>query len=250
MGEHSIQANKLKTLLKLSLPPVAVGMVDTVPSDIEMFDGAVPAGCRFWQEATTRTFATSTSDHELCSIGVHTHNLSGCAPTQPAELRYALQAMSGLDYVRPEEVASIPVMEKPTKHVLYGPLVEFPVNPDVVLLFAHATQGLVLSEAVERVDSGAPPAMGRPACAVIPKVINTNRAAMSLGCCGARAYLDVMTDSVAMWAFPAGKLDKYCEALGILTRANDTLAMFHAMRRSDVELGKRPTVQESLRRLA
>ena len=34
------------------------------------------------------------------------------------------------------------------------------------------------------------PAMGRPACAVVPQAINSGQAALSLGCCGARAYLD------------------------------------------------------------
>ena len=33
-----------------------------------------------------------------------------------------------------------------------------------------------------------------------PHVVNTGQPALSLGCCGARAYLDVMTDDVALWA--------------------------------------------------
>ena len=115
--------------------------------------------------------------------------------------------MSGLDYVREEEVAAIPVLQREVKHVIYGPLADSRVDPEVVLLFANSQQGLVLSEAAGRVDKGVPPAMGRPACAVIPQVINHGYAAMSLGCCGARAYLDALTDSVSMWAFPGNKLD-------------------------------------------
>ena len=92
--------------------------------------------------------------------------------------------------------------------------------------------------------------MGRPACAVIPQVLNQGYAALSLGCCGARAYLDALSDSVAMWAFPGSKLDQYCEQIAVLARAYKTLTAFHARRREDVEAGQRPTVQESLRRLA
>ena len=33
----------------------------------------------------------------------------------------------------------------------------------------------------------------------------------ALGCCGARAYLDALTDDVALWALPAHCLDQYCE---------------------------------------
>ena len=82
----------------------------------------------------------------------------------------ALQAMSGLDYVRAEEIAALPVITREIKYVVYGPLAQFPLDPEVVLLFAHARQGLIISEAVARVDKGVPPAMGRPACAVIPQV--------------------------------------------------------------------------------
>jgi uncharacterized protein (DUF169 family) len=92
--------------------------------------------------------------------------------------------------------------------------------------------------------------MGRPACAVIPQVLNHGHAALSLGCCGARAYLDALSDSVAMWAFPGGKLDQYCEQIAVLARANKTLTAFHARRREDVESGQRPSVRQSLERFS
>jgi len=100
------------------------------------------------------------------------------------------------------------------------------------------------------VDNGAPPALGRPACAIVPQVINQGAAAISLGCCGARAYLDALSDDVALWAFPGSKLDHYCAEIVTLARANKTLTAFHARRREDVESGKRPTVRQSLERLS
>ena len=117
-------------------------------------------------------------------------------------------------------------------------------------MFAHAQHGLILSEAVARVDGGTPPAMGRPACAIVPHVLNQRRAAMSLGCCGARAYLDALTDDVALWALPAHCLDQYCEQIAAFADANRTLTVFHQRRRQDVESGQRPTVQQSLERLS
>ena len=243
------QANQLMTALELSLPPIAIAFCDVVPKDVPDFDGVVPAGCAFWQEAATHTFATSARDHELCSIGIHTHNMSETPASQPDELQASLQAMIGLDYVREEEVAAIPVMQREAKHALYGPFADFPVDPEVVFLFAHAQQGLIVSEATARVDGGVPPAMGRPACAVVPQVINHGHAAMSLGCCGARAYIDSLTDSVALWALPGSKLDQYCEQIEVLARGNKTLSTFHELRRKDVQSGERPTVKESLQRL-
>jgi uncharacterized protein (DUF169 family) len=250
MNGYQEQANQLRTSLGLSLPPIAVAFCDTVPPDVPSFDGVVPAGCRFWQEATTHVFATSAEDHQLCPIGVHTHNMSGASASQQDELKASLEAMTGLDYVREEEIAAIPVLQRQTKQALYGPLAEFPLVPEVVLLFAHAQQGLVLSEAIERVDGGVPPAMGRPACAVVPQVVNRGLAALSLGCCGARAYLEALSDDVALWALPGGKLDQYCDQIEVLAHANSVLSTFHERRGKDVASGKRPSVRESLQRLS
>jgi uncharacterized protein (DUF169 family) len=243
-------AEQLSAALQLALAPVAVSFPDAPPANVPRFDGIVPAGCAFWQQAASRTFITSAKDHALCSIGVHTHHLADPLPSHQAELADALKAMSDLDYVRPEEVAAIPVIKREVNYVMYGPLAEFPVESEIVLIFAHASQSLIISEAVARVDNGAPPAMGRPACAVIPQVLNRGDAALSLGCCGARAYLDALNDSVAMWALPGGKLEQYCAEITALARANQTLTTFHARRREDVEAGKQPTVRQSLERLS
>jgi uncharacterized protein (DUF169 family) len=88
--------------------------------------------------------------------------------------------------------------------------------------------------------------MGRPACAVVPQVVNTGRAAVSLGCCGARAYLDVLTDEMAIFAIPGANLQAYVERIDALAKANAVLANFHQLRRREVEDGQTPTVKQSL----
>ena len=123
-----VHAEQLVSSLELSLPPVAIAFCDVVPDDVPMFEGVVPAGCAFWSQATSRTFATAARDHALCAIGIHTHNLSGAAASQPDELHASLKAMMGLDYVREEEIPAIPVMPRPLAHALYGPLADFPVQ--------------------------------------------------------------------------------------------------------------------------
>jgi uncharacterized protein (DUF169 family) len=140
----------------------------------------------------------------------------------------------------------IPVLQSQSKFVVYAPLAQAAVSPDVVLLFVRADQMLILSEAVQQVENASAPAMGRPACAVVPQVVNTGRAAVSLGCCGARAYLDVLTHDTAIFAIPGAKLDTYVERIEALAKANTVLANFHQIRRRDVEAGKLPTVKESL----
>ena len=250
MSENAELAKNLISSLELALPPIAVTFSDVAPADVPSYDGIVPAGCVFWQQAATRTFVTTAKDHALCSIGTHTHHLAKPAPSHQTELTEALAAMSALDYVRAEEVSAIPVIEREVRHVVYGPLADCHLVPDVVLVFAHARQGLILSEAIARVDKGVPPALGRPACAVVPQAFNHGNAALSLGCCGARAYLDALTDAVALWALPGRKLAGYCSEIATLARANKTLTTFHTRRREDVEAGKQPTVRQSLERLS
>ena len=144
----------------------------------------------------------------------------------------------------------IPVLKARFSHVVYGPLAAIPLAPDVVLLFGKADQMLILSEASQQVEAGLPPAMGRPACAIVPQAMNTTRAALSLGCCGARAYLDALTDDVALWAIPGSKLDVYAERIAALAKANAILTTFHQVRREDVEDGQSPTIKESLAAMA
>lgn len=241
-------AHTLASCLALQQQPVAISFSDSVPPGVAKHQGRVPAGCRFWQDGASSAFATQAADHDLCSIGVYTHHLQPSVATQ-TDLRDALRVFSDLGYVREEDLPLIPILEQRPEYVMYGPLAETSLPPDVVLLFVNANQTLILAEATEQVEAQAAPAMGRPACAVVPAVMNSGRAALSLGCCGARAYLDVMTDDVAVFAIPGAKLEAYTARIQALAQANAALARFHERRRHDVEAGESPSVSESLERM-
>lgn len=238
-------SRSLMESLQLSQPPIAVSFADAVPDGVKLFDGAVPAGCRFWQEAAQDAFATTAHSHDLCSIGIYTHNLD-MNPAQQQDLGDALKVFADLGYVRAEDIPQIPVLASKPKVVVYSPLESAPLPPDVVLLFVKADQTLILSEASQQIEGGSPPAMGRPACAIVPQAVNTGRTAVSLGCCGARAYLDILTPDVALYAIPGSILEAFAERVSALAKANAVLSSFHTIRRRDVEAGKHPTVQESL----
>jgi len=245
MNQYSTVSEVLTDSLSLRQPPVAICFTESIPSGLNKFGGRVPGGCRFWEDAATAAFATSAVDHSLCAIGVYTHNLQP-SPGQQLDLTDALKVFSQLGYVRDEDVASIPVLQPQPQYVVYSPLAETPLPPDVIILFVNANQTLILSEATQQVESQTPPAMGRPACAVVPQVMNTGRAALSLGCCGARAYLDNLTDDVAVFAIPGAKLDSYAQRIHTLAKANSVLLKFHQIRRRDIGAGHTPTVNESL----
>jgi len=245
MPTNSEIAQRLTSALALNQPPVAVSMVENVPAGVAAWSGAIPAGCRFWQEAGARVFATSPADHANCSIGQYTHNLD-MSDAGKADLGDALKVLADLTYVRPEDLAMLPVLAQKPKHVVYGPLAQTPCEPDVVLLFVRADQTLILSEASQQIENGLPPAMGRPACAIVPQARNSGRSALSLGCCGARAYLDALTPDVALYAIPGPSIGAFADRIDALAKANGILTKFHQLRREAIEAGQLPTVKDSL----
>jgi uncharacterized protein (DUF169 family) len=245
MPSYSEISSSLIENLGLDHPPVAVCLTDSVPIGVEAWSGASPAGCRFWQEAGTRVFATSAADHSSCAIGQYTHNLE-MSPASNTDLMDALKVFADLTYVREQDLQMIPVLASKPKYVIYGPLAEIALEPDVVLLLVRAGQTLILSEAAQQLENGLPPAMGRPACAIVPQARNTGRSALSLGCCGARAYLDMLSDDVALFAIPGVTLNAFAERIAALSKANGILAKFHQIRRKDIEAGNNPSVKESL----
>lgn len=245
MGSYAALAHELIDLLHLDQAPVAISFSNEAPAGARTYDGQAPAGCRFWQDATQRTFTTSVRDHELCAIGIHTHNLE-TSPAQQKDLMDALKVFADLGYVRAEDIPQIPVVKAQAKFITYGPLGETLLPPDVVILFVRADQTLLLSEATQQIEGDHAPAMGRPACAVVPQVMNSGRPAMSLGCCGARAYLDCFTEEKAVFAIPGAKLEAYVHQIGTLAKANGILSQFHQLRRGQIAAGARPSVEESL----
>jgi uncharacterized protein (DUF169 family) len=238
-------AETLTKALGLEQPPVAISFADVLAEGVPAHSGRVPAGCRFWEDGAAAAFSTTASDHYSCAIGVYTHNLQ-TSTEQQADLMDALKVFADLGYVRPEDLPQIPVLQSQPKFVVYAPLAVAKATPDVVMLFVNSSQTLILSEATQQVESQVAPAMGRPACAVVPAVMNTGRAALSLGCCGARAYLDVLRDDVAIFAIPGAKLVAYADRIDALSKANAVLSQFHHLRRRSVEAGENPTIKESL----
>src|SRR5205809_779608 len=128
-----------------------------------------------------------------------------------------------------------PAVQKPHQGILYGPLAEFPVEPDVVLAIVSPAQGMILAEASESVtlrERPALPTLGRPACAAVAWAANEGDVTLSLGCIGARTYVEVPDDR-AIVIVPGAALDRVAERVGSLAGANRDLAAFHQKRKVD-----------------
>jgi len=108
MMEYRAIERRLVEGLHISRRPVAVTFAVAAPAGTPRSLGTVPSGCSFWRIAATgRTFSTVPSDHYNCVIGSHTHNIS--LPEERAgELPQMLTLMTGIGYIRMEEVPNIP----------------------------------------------------------------------------------------------------------------------------------------------
>jgi uncharacterized protein (DUF169 family) len=219
--------------LKPARRPVAVTFLESAPANIEKFSGTEPSGCSFWRLAADgRVFYTVPENHFNCAVGAYTHNIP-LSTEREKETEQTLKLMFDLGYVKPEEVSQIPRLEKTPAAILYSPLGEAPVAPDVVLLACKPAAAMLLNEAISRagVASGVP-ALGRPTCMALPAAMQ-HGSILSLGCIGNRVYTGLAEDE--MYLVIRGKdLAAVADALGVITTANAALKDYAKGRRQDL----------------
>jgi uncharacterized protein (DUF169 family) len=216
--------------LSLSRRPVGVAFRQTPPAGVAAFAGTEPSGCSFWRVAAAgRTFYTVASDHYNCPIGSHTHAIPLPAPRAP-ELEQTLGLMAKIGYVRMEEVPGIPVLPETPGAVVYAPLGDTPVDPDVVLVAGRPGRLMLLLEAAGRAGVATQPGLlGRPTCMALPAALAGGVVA-STGCIGNRVYTDLGDDELYV-AIPGRDVARVAAELATITAANDTLATYHRDRR-------------------
>lgn len=209
--------------------PVAITPADAIPVNVEKFAGTVPAGCSFWRIASGgRTFYTVPSDHFNCAIGAYTHNIALPAERE-SELPDTLGFMTSIGYLRMEEVPGIPRLPSTPAAIIYAPLGETPVDPDVVLFSGPSAQMMLLQEAGIRagVATGLS-TLGRPTCMAVPAAMGLGMVA-STGCVGNRVYTGVGPGD--LYVFVPGKdVERVAAETAAIQAANATLLEYHRER--------------------
>jgi uncharacterized protein (DUF169 family) len=210
--------------------PVAVTYLQSAPVGVGKFEGSEPSGCSFWRLAAEgRTFYTVPEDHFNCAVGAYTHNIT-LSSEREHETGITLKMMFDLGYVKPEEVPQIPRLAKAPAVVVYSPLGEASVAPNVVLFVCKPRSAMLLNEAVNHagVASGTP-ALGRPTCMALPAALQ-HGAIFSFGCIGNRVYTGLSEDQ--MYCVVRGQdLEAIAEALDVLASANAELSEYATGRR-------------------
>jgi uncharacterized protein (DUF169 family) len=224
---------RILKVVRASLHPVAVAFLDAEPEGVKKYEGAQPSGCSFWRLAAEgRTFYTIPENHFNCAVGAYTHNIA-LSSEREKETEQTLKMMFDLGYVKPEEIPQIPRLTKMPVAIVYAPLADTPVDPDVVLFALKPAAAMVLQEAAARagVGSGAP-ALGRPTCMALPAVLE-HGTMVSLGCMGNRIYTGLEEEE--MYVVLRGKdLAAIAEALHVIGGANAALRDYARGRREQL----------------
>src|SRR5256885_3771506 len=104
--------------------------------------------------------------------------------------------MTGVVYVKMEEVPGIPRLPKTPGAIVYAPLGDTPVAPDVVLFIGPPGRLMLLQEAALRAGVAARvPFLGRPTCMALPAAL-AGGAVASTGCIGNRVYTGAGDDEL------------------------------------------------------
>jgi uncharacterized protein (DUF169 family) len=234
MTEHSqwsAQAAALTEALGLKSPPLAISFRPTLPEGVTPFDdpmpaatpdgrtGRVPAGCVFWTKAVDRTFSTVAADHGNCSVGSLTH---GFVTLEEAAGRSDVAALLESGWVTMEMVPGIPVVADRPASVVYGPLADTPVDPDVVLIRVNGKQLMVLSDALPglRIE-------GKPQCHIIAVAKEQGEVAASVGCMLSRTRT-IMPSAEMTCAIPAGRLAEVVSLVRATAATDDVVARYAA----------------------
>jgi uncharacterized protein (DUF169 family) len=233
MPDYRSLENELIQSLALEGRPIAVIFGDRPPQNTEKFVGSQPSGCSFWRLASDgKVFYTVPEDHYNCPIGSHTLNISLPAP-RAGELPQLLDLMTGIGYLKMEEVAKIPTLPSAPKTITYAPLGETPADPDVVMVVAVPGKIMLLEEAALRVGVLAKlPLLARPTCMAIPAALQQGMVA-SAGSIGSRVFTDI-GDHELYAVIPGRWLQSVCEALRTIVDANSTLEQYYQLRKREL----------------
>ncbi len=225
----------LMTGLRLERRPIAIAFRPAPPPGVEAFAGSQPSSCSYWRLAAAgQVFYTVPGDHYNCPVGSYTHNIP-LPPEREPELMQTLSLMADIGYIRMEEVPGVPRLPATPGAIVYAPLGETPVDPDVVLVAGPPGRLMLLHEAATRAAKPTLPLLGRPTCMAIPAAFS-GIVATSLGCVGNRFYTGVAVGDLYT-AIAAADLPAVIAEMTTIASANAALAEYHGGRLATLSTG-------------
>ena len=221
-------AERISTGLGLESPPIALAFVAAAPAGVPTFGGEVPSACTFWRRAESAVFYAPSAQHMNCPIGAMTMGFEVPAGVQ-AELMGLVTKMCELGYISPAEPQAIPTNGNNPAGIVYGPFRDFPMEPDLVLIWLTPRQAMLYNEAVgdSRWTTASPtPVRGRPACAALPQTIRSSQPTLSLGCMGMRTFTEISDDRL-LAVVPGKRAGELASSLESIIKSNDAMESFY-----------------------
>lgn len=224
-------ADRLQSGLALDFPPVALTRVAEVPDGIAVATAAVPSACTFWRRAERGVFFADAQAHMACPIGAMVMGFE-LDEAKSAELMGLVGDMCAINYIDEAEVANIPHFDPPAGGIVYGPLTDFPLVPDAVVVWTTPRQAMLVEEALGGTHwhGAGGSILGRPACAALPRAVADGTATLSVGCAGMRTFTEI-PDAYTLTAIPGAQLAGLGQALETTLAANThMLAAYREMK--------------------
>jgi uncharacterized protein (DUF169 family) len=226
----NLEPNRILERIHLARQPVAIAFLSVPPAGLERIDRPAPAGCAYWKHASEgHAFYTTNEDHQNCPVGAFTHGVT-LSPEKAQELQALVGTMIELQYLDGDEIPHIPHRTDPLRIAAYAPLDRATFAPDVIVFRGNARQIMLLSEAARAAgafEGGT--AMGRPACAMLPRALDAASGVASVACIGNRVYTE-LGDNELYFAVPGQALQATLKKLETVLDANVALEAFHRER--------------------
>jgi uncharacterized protein (DUF169 family) len=220
-------SDQIVRVFQLDMPPVALAFVESAPPNVRVFNKEVPSACTFWRRAETGVFYASAEQHFNCLIGAMAMGFDMPAQVQ-RELKSLARKMVAFGYISADEVEKIPSVQKAKKGIVYGPLHDFPVPADLVLIWLSPRQAMLYNEAVGNASwvSAPTPLFARPACGALPMACNSQQTTLSMGCLGMRTFTEIADDRL-LGVLPSSKINDLTAALRSVMASSTAMGSYY-----------------------
>jgi uncharacterized protein (DUF169 family) len=208
-------AERLTDALALDIPPIALTFTNSPPEGVAGPDRVVPGACAFWRMAEKGVFYAPPATHHTCGVGAATMGFSMTKGIQQ-EIQGLIRdygemmplACAGTAVVAPG--SDLPHAADPDEPgVLYGPLADFPMPPEVVLCWLIPRHAMTFNKVASLTDWGNDPVLvppSSPSCSGVPIARSSDTATLTLGCAGLRTYTAIAGDRM-LGAIPGRRLE-------------------------------------------
>lgn len=234
--DYGARAAQLVELFQLARFPIGVAFVTARPAGVAEFDGAAPSACSFWRYAESGVFYATAEQHAHCLLGAMTMGFP-LTEAQQREIGGLVEQMCRCGYITGDEPAHLPAVRLEKNGIVYGPLADFPIAADVILLWLTPRQAMIFQEASEaaRWSSAGPSGriLGRPGCAALPVSLDSSNPMLSFGCTGMRTFTEI-SDELVLGAIPGGELTRFADGLAATVQANQVMQRYYDGRKQQV----------------